>query len=152
MNFKLKIIIINLVAFGFFILDRILKYIFSTYSGEYFVFGDWLKLKYATNTGIAFGIPINFVILSVFYFLIFLILMCWLIKSYQAKILHNVFVLSLIIVGAFSNLLDRIYLGHVVDYIDLKFYTIFNLADAMIVIGVIIFMLFILVEKNKSSG
>ncbi len=47
--------------------------------------------------------------------------------------------LALILGGAFSNLLDRIRTGHVVDFLDLYFrsyhwYT-FNLADSAIVVG-----------------
>lgn len=53
--------------------------------------------------------------------------------------------LALILGGAFSNLLDRIRAGHVVDFLDLYFrsyhwYT-FNLADSAIVIGACLLIL-----------
>ncbi|MBU1778489.1 signal peptidase II, partial [Patescibacteria group bacterium] len=41
-----------------------------------------------------------------------------------------------IIFGAISNLTDRLEYGYVIDYFSLKYFTIFNLADVMIVIGV----------------
>ena len=44
----------------------------------------------------------------------------------------------LICAGIFSNLLDRIMYGYVIDFINLKFWPIFNAADAFIFIGVII--------------
>jgi signal peptidase II len=47
----------------------------------------------------------------------------------------------LILSGAFSNIIDRIRLGCVVDYIDLKFFPVFNLADAYITVGLILFIL-----------
>ena len=44
--------------------------------------------------------------------------------------------LGLVIGGSISNLLDRVRLGHVTDFIDLRFWPAFNLADSFIVIGV----------------
>jgi len=44
--------------------------------------------------------------------------------------------LGLVIGGSASNLLDRVRLGHVTDFIDLRFWPAFNLADSFIVIGV----------------
>lgn len=46
--------------------------------------------------------------------------------------------LLLIITGILSNLTDRIFYGHVIDFIDLKIWPIFNISDSMIVIGAII--------------
>ena len=46
--------------------------------------------------------------------------------------------LGLVIGGSTSNLLDRIRLGHVTDFLDLRFWPAFNLADTFIVVGVAI--------------
>jgi lipoprotein signal peptidase len=43
-----------------------------------------------------------------------------------------------IISGAISNIIDRIYFGCVIDFIDLRFWPVFNLADIYITIGAII--------------
>ena len=43
--------------------------------------------------------------------------------------------MALIIFGAVSNLYDRLKYGFVIDYFDLKYFTIFNIADAMIFFG-----------------
>ena len=40
-----------------------------------------------------------------------------------------------IIAGGVGNLIDRIFRGFVVDYVQLKFFGVFNLADAFIVIS-----------------
>ena len=37
--------------------------------------------------------------------------------------------------GAASNLIDRVHLGGIVDFIDVKIWPVFNIADAAIVIG-----------------
>ena len=44
--------------------------------------------------------------------------------------------LGLVIGGSGSNLVDRVRLGHVTDFLDLRFWPAFNLADTFIVVGV----------------
>jgi len=44
--------------------------------------------------------------------------------------------LGLVIGGSMSNLLDRVRLGYVTDFIDLRYWPAFNLADSFIVVGV----------------
>ncbi len=46
--------------------------------------------------------------------------------------------LGLVIGGSVSNLVDRVRLGHVTDFLDLRFWPAFNLADTFIVLGVAI--------------
>ncbi len=48
--------------------------------------------------------------------------------------------LGLVIGGSVSNLVDRIRLHHVTDFIDLKWWPAFNLADSFIVVGVAILL------------
>jgi len=48
--------------------------------------------------------------------------------------------LGLLIGGSVSNLVDRIRLHHVTDFIDLKWWPAFNLADSFIVVGVAILL------------
>jgi signal peptidase II len=49
--------------------------------------------------------------------------------------------LGLVLGGSVSNLLDRVRLGHVTDFIDLRYWPAFNLADTFIVVGVGILLL-----------
>jgi signal peptidase II len=49
--------------------------------------------------------------------------------------------LGLLIGGSVSNLIDRVRLGHVTDFLDLRWWPAFNLADSFIVIGVAILLL-----------
>lgn len=51
------------------------------------------------------------------------------------------FALGLILGGALGNLIDRVRLGYVVDFIDLRWWPVFNLADSAIVIGVCLLFL-----------
>jgi signal peptidase II len=43
-----------------------------------------------------------------------------------------------VIGGSMSNLVDRVRLGYVTDFVDLRWWPAFNLADSFIVIGVLI--------------
>lgn len=56
----------------------------------------------------------------------------------------SVFIL-LVLAGSFSNIIDRLRLGCVTDFIDLKFWPVFNLADIFIVLGTV----FLLVRWKK---
>jgi len=53
--------------------------------------------------------------------------------------------------GAMGNLIDRMMHGYVVDFVDIGFWPIFNLADLSIVIGVAILAYF-LWDEEISSG
>ena len=44
--------------------------------------------------------------------------------------------LGLVLGGSVSNLLDRVRLGHVTDFLDFRYWPAFNLADTFIVVGV----------------
>ncbi len=124
---------------AFFIIDRLIKYLFfnSILANSFFI-------TYVTNRGIAFGLSIPPVIIVLFYILVIIIILFlinWLINLYQSKKYVISFSLWLIILGALSNIIDRIRFGFVIDYIDLHVWPVFNLADTMIVVGVILFLI-----------
>jgi signal peptidase II len=59
--------------------------------------------------------------------------------------------LGLVIGGSVSNLIDRVRLGHVTDFLDLRYWPAFNLADSFIVVGVgILLWTLIAVEREPS--
>jgi signal peptidase II len=57
--------------------------------------------------------------------------------------------LGLLIGGSLSNLIDRIRLGHVTDFLDFRFWPAFNLADTFIVVGVAILFLTLLASDRE---
>ena len=61
--------------------------------------------------------------------------------------------LGLVLGGTVGNLIDRIYLGYVTDFIDFNFWPAFNIADSAIVVGIIIlaYSLIGLATAGKSS-
>jgi len=61
---------------------------------------------------------------------------------------------SLILAGGIGNLIDRIFRGYVIDYIDISkifSYPVFNFADICIVIGVILVIIIIIINTIKSQ-
>ncbi|MCH7758762.1 signal peptidase II [Patescibacteria group bacterium] len=130
----------------FFILDRIFKkFALIGIIKDIFFF----KFSLWENPGIAFSIPIQVIF---FYFLlgvIFYWVVFYLIKSYQQGEIMKIFSLSLILVGGLSNLLDRLKYGVVIDYINFSFLAAFNLADLMILGGVVILIRKLILTKQK---
>ena len=56
---------------------------------------------------------------------------------------------SLIMGGAIGNIVDRHIYGHVIDFIDLRFWPVFNLADSAITIGAICTAIGLLLPEEK---
>ncbi len=57
--------------------------------------------------------------------------------------------LGLVIGGSMSNLLDRVRLGYVTDFLDLRYWPAFNLADSFIVIGVGVLLVALLAAERE---
>ncbi len=139
--------ILTIGAIFFVGLDCFLK-VFAFNNSDYKLnlIGEILKFNYKENYYIAFSLPLAGSFLIVLIILIIIGLMFFYLYCINRKRYNNLIPLSLIILGASSNLYDRIRYGFVIDYLDLKYFTVFNLSDAMIVTG----MLLLLVVTNKS--
>ena len=84
--------------------------------------------------------------------LIIFVLLTFLVKNYKNINKSVKAFLIMIISGGTSNLIDRIFRGHVVDYIDINQifkYPIFNIADISIVLGVISIIIYIIIKTIK---
>lgn len=109
------------------------------------------------NTGIAFGMFKNQGIVFIIIPVIAVILLIFNIYYYRQNndVLSSgyIFAFSLILGGAIGNLYDRIAFGHVIDFIDLRVWPVFNIADSAITIGAVIvaFKCFQLSEWEKKT-
>jgi len=119
------------------VLDRLLKAWVVSFRPEINLLGAWFRIVLAKNQGIAFSLPLFGRWLEVIIVLIIIILMhLFIIEIKKTAYLKAVLYLA-IILGASSNLYDRLKYGHVIDYFSLKYYSVFNVADIMIIIGII---------------
>lgn len=138
---SLKNIAIILLVAIFFIADRYLKQLALNWQNELPVklLDNFFTFTFTPNYYIAFSLPVSGLILTVLIgaiILALIIFLGYLIKTRQNKLLAAG--LFLILLGALSNFIDRLSLGYVVDYLYLKYFTVFNLADIYISIGALI--------------
>lgn len=115
-------------------LDQLSKYLIRSQGGFYIC-----------NEGIAFGMKMP----EIFFWIFWVAIFVFLIKSIVGKDqIQNIKYQVLILAGAISNVIDRLYFGCVIDFIDLKIWPVFNLADVFITFGAI-FLLYSLLKKEK---
>lgn len=130
------------------LLDQLTKYLvvqnFALYQSLPII-EDVFHLTYIQNRGAAFGILQG----RLFFFIVVTcLLVAMLIYFYQELPLDNLgnqFALGLALAGALGNLIDRIRVGYVIDFLDFRVWPVFNIADSAIVIAVFIFSYWILI-------
>jgi len=111
-----------------------------------------LSIHHVQNSGIAFGLFASATPIVTMLTAIAVGWMLWFFARSGAR--HPVLpvALGLLIGGSASNLIDRVRLGHVTDFIDLGFWPAFNLADAFIVSGVAILLVALLAADRRKPG
>lgn len=142
------------IVFG---LDQISKYFVLKYiplegSWDYL---PWLarlfRLTFITNTGAAFGMfPQMGMILMVVAVTVIIAIATF---SHHLPT-DNIWIricLGLQLGGAMGNLIDRLIHGYVVDFVDISFWPIFNIADVCIVTGVAILAYFLWDEEPETD-
>ena len=117
--------------------------------GEAVHVGGPLYLHHVKNSGIAFGLfggwagPVTiFTAVAVISMLVYFA---------RSGARHPILpvALGLLIGGSLSNLIDRLRLGYVTDFIDFEWWPAFNLADTFIVVGVGILLLALVASERR---
>jgi len=103
------------------------------------------------NRGAAFGILKNQIPLFIITSLFAIILIYFNLKENKQSKSYSI-VLSLILAGALGNLIDRLFFGYVIDFLDFRIWPVFNMADSAITIGAILLGWSILFKKNVSRN
>ena len=139
MSQKIKITAIVVLGLFLFLIDQVFKYLIMAGDRVNIGYG-WLRIEKATNAGIAFGINFNLYLLIPLYVAVIAILLYYCVKKIKSGELNKFFPLSIVIWGALSNFVDRVRFGYVVDYIYLKNFSVLNVADIMITLGITYFI------------
>ena len=109
------------------------------------------SLHHVTNSGIAFGL---FASATSIVILLTSLAVAWMLYFFaRSGARHPVLpvALGLVIGGSVSNLVDRVRLGHVTDFLDVRYWPAFNLADTFIVVGVAALLLALVVSDRKAA-
>lgn len=164
MQLNKKFIISLITIFLCFFLDRVSKFLvidfFLQNNLQSLYVNTYLNIVLIWNKGIAFGFLesggsfyhlISIIIIIIILFIIYLI--------YKSNIKSEIFSYSLILGGAFGNLIDRLYYQAVPDFLDVHFnqfhWFTFNIADICITIGISLLIIFdflvLNISKNKNE-
>ncbi len=127
-------------------------------TGTLMLIPDVLQLHYTENDGAMMGMLSGKTVLVAILAVIMLVIMVYVIFS--RKVTSKVLYCALVCVfsGGLGNIIDRIFRGYVIDYIEVlfvKFY-IFNFADCLITVGAFVILIFefvtlILEQKRKKA-
>jgi signal peptidase II len=147
-----------LIGLAVVLFDQLSKYVIvRLFAGEGYgrleIIGDWLRLSFATNTGAAFGvlpqqtglfvIVAAIVVPALFYFYVTLPHTPWFVRLS----------FGLLLGGTLGNLIDRVRMGYVVDFVDFGIGNLrwpsFNVADASFVVGTIVVAAYVLFWQQE---
>jgi signal peptidase II len=125
------------------------------------VIGDFFNLTHVQNPGAAFSISFSSVLFNRIFFSVVTFVMIFVILYMlkQSKSFWERLSYSFIIGGALGNLIDRLRLGSVTDFLDFYFFNIFglerwpvfNFADSSIVVAVIMLLVYVLFFENRKT-
>ena len=139
---KWEKLILPVIAVLILVADQISKYLVMAHLelGESWApvpaLERWFIFRYATNTGVAFGLfPDKGYLFMVIAMAVVVIIVLYYRHLPRGQWLIRIS-LGLQLGGALGNLLDRVRLGRVTDFIDFRIWPVFNVADMAIVAGV----------------
>lgn len=153
---KNKILIVVMyfaIAIAAIVFDQLTKV--WLYGKTFSLIGDFLWIESSFNTGAAFsmmsGARLFFIIVSLIASVVIIYL---LISNNWGFTKFNKIALSLMLGGAVGNLIDRIMLGGVRDFIYFKSinFAIFNVADICVTIGGCLFAIGLIINLVKSNN
>jgi len=149
---RFSLVICALIA----LTDQIIKYFVNMLLkpvGRIEVIENLLTLTYVENKGAALGMLSNmrWLFIAVTTILIAVLLYLMIIKKIDSKLFY--IAAALIAGGGIGNLIDRIYLGYVIDYLYVTFFPpVCNFADYCITMGTVLLIIFILFYSDFFDG
>ena len=141
----LLVIILSTVIVG---IDQLIKYFvyyFLKPVGSVDVIPGLFSLDYVENKGAAFGMMANMRWVFIVFTIVVIAIILYVV--FKKKITNKLFIASaiLLIGGGIGNLIDRIFLGFVIDYLSISFFPpVCNFADYCITIGTVLLLVYLL--------
>lgn len=125
------------------VIDQITKFFLR--EKTYPLLGKVFSITYIQNTGASFGILKDMTAALIFFSVFVIGLILFFYDKTPKKLMPFA---ALILGGTTGNLIDRIMLGHVHDFIKIWLWPAFNIADLAITVGVIYLVVYLLSRKK----
>ncbi len=142
-----------ILVFSLILIDQLTKIIaVNLLNNSIVIFEDFFQFQLAINLGSAWSILSGRIII-----IISLVALYYLSKLTYEFIdqKYTLIGLNLMIAGTIGNLIDRIFRGGVIDFLDFQIfnydYPIFNLADTFLVIGLLLIIIDYIVDEIKNK-
>ena len=150
-----KIFIIAVLSLLIDQLTKILVGIFLTLNESVPILKNFFSITFIQNYGAAWNLLNNKVDFLIFVSLFAIFILYRYMYNFKRN-KRNILAFGLILGGIVGNLIDRVFLGYVRDFLSFRFwnyhYPIFNFADTFIVIGVFLLILAIIKGEDKNEN
>ena len=147
------------LSFSLALLDQVTKYLIrkNLVPGECIeIIPGLFNISYVRNTGAAWGMLSGFGDLLIILSLVMLFVLVFFRKHFLTDTLMHRIATGLMLAGIIGNLIDRIRLGYVVDFLDFHWhmhhFPSFNVADSAICVGVGLYMISQVFLENRASA
>lgn len=142
----LRFLVISLAVI---LLDQLLKYLFSNFllPEKSIKLLPFLSLTLTHNTGAGFSLLTGQTGLLVWFSVIVIGIILYFFDKIPAD--SALVYAALVFSGTIGNLIDRLAYGYVIDFIDLGFWPVFNIADSAICIGAVLLVVYFF-RKDKN--
>jgi len=107
------------------------------------VLNDIFHLTFVKNTGAGFGILKGANIYLIFISLVVVGAIFYYFKKIGKNEILLQILVGFVLGGTIGNLIDRIRLGYVVDFLDFRIWPVFNVADSFITVGIIALVMYL---------
>ena len=159
---KFKYVVLSIVSLVVLLLDQVTKIYIDRTMDLYTsitVIENFFNITYVRNKGAAFSFLSSFSYRLPFFILVSLVaivVILVVVARLRADQKFTAFSLSLILSGAIGNLIDRVRLGEVIDFLDVHWYghhwPAFNVADSAICVGVFLLAIDMFIEEKRQKA
>lgn len=111
----------------------------------------FIRIVYWRNTGVAFGMLQGMNLVFIFLAALVAAALIWYYPSIPREDSLIRLALSLELGGALGNLVDRIRFGHVIDFVSVGNFPVFNVADSCITVGIFVLLLGIWIQERREK-
>ncbi|MDR3552232.1 MAG: signal peptidase II [Clostridia bacterium] len=132
--------------------DQVTKFVVSLNGGvDMPLLGRYVAFQYCQNTGAAFSsLEGKRILLIIVTAVLVAVCIYFLFSKTVASPLGKIG-LAMIVAGGASNLYDRIFKGYVVDFIYVRHFAIFNVADSCVSIGAALMCIYIILHEKRQK-